>query len=297
MNLEQIEAFLAIMENKSLTKAAESLFITQPTLTHRLNLLEKSLGVRLVDRAKGQRFAQLTPEGIQFTSIAIKMSKLWSEAQELAHIRNSNTLRISYIPSLRDNFIPELYDRFITKNPSISMQIVSHHAQTAFRLVENFEIDVAFVAKSYPSTGLAITPLYSERYVLLCSANSPYANNPHPNNLDVENEIAMDWHQSLSAWHNHWFGMTAPPKLSTENQELINKQLANGQSWAIVPELYAQQYVEKFGLIACRIQDEPPRRVVKMVTREADIGSPLLQQFTEVLHTIINQMKYVEKLF
>jgi len=58
-----IQCFLAICRHKTGSAAAQALYITQPSLSARLKLLEDSLGVSLFYRQKGSREMVLTPEG------------------------------------------------------------------------------------------------------------------------------------------------------------------------------------------------------------------------------------------
>ncbi|MBQ7184935.1 MAG: LysR family transcriptional regulator [Clostridia bacterium] len=73
MNEEQIETFLAVARYKTFTRAAELLFLTQPTVSHRINTLEKEMGVQLFVR--GRDTADLTPAGQAFWPRALKLWK------------------------------------------------------------------------------------------------------------------------------------------------------------------------------------------------------------------------------
>ena len=53
MNLADIETFLMIVKTKNITKTADNLFLSQPTVSHRLKLLEEELKVKLITRKKG----------------------------------------------------------------------------------------------------------------------------------------------------------------------------------------------------------------------------------------------------
>ena len=55
MNLAEIETFLTIVNTKSITRTADLLFLSQPTVSHRLNSLENELGFPLVIRNKGHK--------------------------------------------------------------------------------------------------------------------------------------------------------------------------------------------------------------------------------------------------
>ena len=50
MNQADIETFLMLVKTQSITKTAENLFVSQPTVSHRLKLLEEELGVSLMIR-------------------------------------------------------------------------------------------------------------------------------------------------------------------------------------------------------------------------------------------------------
>ena len=66
MNLAEIETFLTIVNTKSITKTADLLFLSQPTVSHRLTSLENELGFSLVIRNKGHKQVELTPKGNGF---------------------------------------------------------------------------------------------------------------------------------------------------------------------------------------------------------------------------------------
>ena len=63
MNLAEIETFLMIVKTKNITKTAENLFLSQPTISHRLKLLEEELQVKLLTRKKGHKQVELTTKG------------------------------------------------------------------------------------------------------------------------------------------------------------------------------------------------------------------------------------------
>ncbi len=64
MNTQQLRCFLAVAENLSFARAAEEVFLTQPTVTHQINSLENELGVKLFYRTR--RTVSLTQEGLIF---------------------------------------------------------------------------------------------------------------------------------------------------------------------------------------------------------------------------------------
>ena len=73
MTYQDIHTFLTIASSSSLSKAAESLFVSQPALSHRLSALEEELGTELIIRRKGSRTLELTDAGQRFCPNCQKM--------------------------------------------------------------------------------------------------------------------------------------------------------------------------------------------------------------------------------
>ena len=77
MDLTDLEMFLTIVNTKSISKTADALFLSQPTISHRLKMLEKELDFPLIVRSKGLKQIELTTEGADFIPIAQRMVSLW----------------------------------------------------------------------------------------------------------------------------------------------------------------------------------------------------------------------------
>ena len=71
MEQQMIRLFLAIAAHKNISRAADSLFLSQSTASRRLAELEKELGVELFNRSKGQDRLYMTPQGHEFLAIAL----------------------------------------------------------------------------------------------------------------------------------------------------------------------------------------------------------------------------------
>ena len=70
MNQAEIETFLMIVKTKNITKTAENLFLSQPTVSHRLKLLEDELNVKLLNRKQGYKQIELTTQGEEFIPVS-----------------------------------------------------------------------------------------------------------------------------------------------------------------------------------------------------------------------------------
>ena len=109
MNLAEIETFLTIVNTKSITRTADLLFLSQPTVSHRLTSLENELGFPLVIRQKGHKQVELTAKGTDFIILAERWMSLWKETMELQRNQDSLLLTIGCTDSLNDTKEKELF--------------------------------------------------------------------------------------------------------------------------------------------------------------------------------------------
>ena len=116
--MEHLEYFIAIVEEKNLTKAAQRLFITQPSLTRYVNKLEEEYGVKLLDRAKLP--ISLTPEGSLFLQEKLKIEttelKLRKRLKQMAQSREKITIGTGY--SRAGFWLPQAVETFARRYPS-----------------------------------------------------------------------------------------------------------------------------------------------------------------------------------
>lgn len=103
----EIETFLTVLRCGSMTAAAQALYITQPTLSARLQTLEDEVGTPLFVRGKGLRRLELTDAGSRFLPLAQRWRKLTDEMRGIAAAEARSHFRISYLIAPRAVQLPE----------------------------------------------------------------------------------------------------------------------------------------------------------------------------------------------
>ena len=81
MEYQLLETFLIVSEVRNLTKASSILYKTQPTISNRIQQLEKEVGYALLVREKGRQEIELTPRGKQFLQTARKIYELYGDLE------------------------------------------------------------------------------------------------------------------------------------------------------------------------------------------------------------------------
>ena len=115
----RLKVFLKVASEKSFTKAAEALRVTQPAVSQNVSELEKGLGVRLFQRLRGETL--LTPEGEVFAACARKILSAAEEAEVLFSQLDVTAVRICASEEIYSDFILPSLSGFISVHPEISV--------------------------------------------------------------------------------------------------------------------------------------------------------------------------------
>lgn len=165
MDIRQLKYFRAIAAEGTISEAANSLFMTQPALSHQLQLLEAELTVKLIDR--GSRRIKLTEAGVLLNNRAEQILSLLSttatELKEL-HDGTTGTLSIGTIASLGVTLLPGLIHDFTSRYPNIKFNLWEGDTPRIVELLGSGLIELGFVRaafdpQSYHSLSLPPDPL------------------------------------------------------------------------------------------------------------------------------------------
>lgn len=155
MEMRVLRYFLAVVREESVTKAAEALHITQPTLSRQLSQLEEEIGVRLFDR--GTRKITLTNEGILLRRRAEEILQLVDKTErELAEqdeqVEGKISIGCGEIAAVR--MLPEPIRTFREKYPRVSFELFSAAADLVKEQLDKGLLDI----------GLLLEPVDMEKY-------------------------------------------------------------------------------------------------------------------------------------
>lgn len=174
--LDKLEMFIAVAREHHFGRAAESLGITQPTLSAGIKHLEDQLGVQLIFR--GSRYGGLTPEGTRALDWARRITgdarQLREEMRSTRH-GLSGQIRMAVIPTVL-SLAAKLADALNARHPNVRFTILSRPSRDILAMLETFEIDAGLSYLDNEPMGRVETEvLGQERLMLVCSAASPFA--------------------------------------------------------------------------------------------------------------------------
>ncbi len=263
MDTEGIQAFLAVVSYGSITEAANALFLSQSTLSHRLAELEREVGVNLIERGRGQRSLSLTKYGKEFLTLARRWEDLIHDTNQIQSRVSNLTLAIGAVDTIHSYVLPPFYQALRTCGREINLRLRTHNSTQLYFQVDRGELDIAFPLLDLPMSNIIIEKFYTEARVVLRREQSPHIGNEFidPAVLEPAKEIFFEGDPAYRAWHDRWKGKKSPPPLEVDTTQLLLPLMNTYGNWAIVPLCMAKKLAATGDFAYYLLEDPPPERV------------------------------------
>jgi DNA-binding transcriptional LysR family regulator len=175
-NLNDLQAFRAVAELSNFRKAAESLHVSQPAFSRRIEKLEEALGVQLLERTT--RRVILTSVGRDFDR---KVQQLLDDLDHMllgiggVAATRMGEVTIACVPSTVYYFVSQVISRYHERYPKVRVKIFDASANEVLTAVSRSEADFGlnFVGSQEPD--IEFKPLMEERFVAACRRDHPLA--------------------------------------------------------------------------------------------------------------------------
>ncbi|WP_435103540.1 LysR substrate-binding domain-containing protein [Arhodomonas sp. AD133] len=176
INLRQIEAFRAVMMHKTVTRAAEVLYVSQPAVSRLITDLEGSIGFPLFQRRKGRLVPTPEAEGLyeEVEKSFVGLEKITTAAREIREFR-TGSLFICSMPALALAFLPPVLQAYSTDNPGVTVSLQVHSSQRVAEWVATQQCDLGLVGMDLDETGVRQVALGSAPLRLVMPPDHPLA--------------------------------------------------------------------------------------------------------------------------
>lgn len=175
-DLGELVAFVATADKASFRLAAESLFLSPPALSRRVERLEAALGTRLLERTT--RHVELTAVGHEFLQEARRALAGLDEAvqrvDDQVKLRRGR-VAIACIPSVATNLLPPVLRTFASAQPEVQVHVIDEGAQQVLDAVLRGDADFGLSFTGSQESSLRFEALTRERYVLAMPRSHPWA--------------------------------------------------------------------------------------------------------------------------
>ncbi|HBZ8008809.1 TPA: LysR family transcriptional regulator [Klebsiella variicola subsp. variicola] len=176
IRLRHLHTFVAVAQQGTLGRAAETLNLSQPALSKTLNELEQLTGTRLFER--GRLGAQLTLVGEQFLTHAVKVLDALNSAGQALNRKeglNNDIVRIGALPNAALGILPTVIGQFHKQQKDITLQVATMNNTMLLAGLKSGEIDIGIGRMSDPDlmSGLNYELLFLESLKLVVRPGHP----------------------------------------------------------------------------------------------------------------------------
>lgn len=276
MNLKQLEAFVEVAEGGSFSKAAKTLFLTQPTISAHISSLEKELEVRLFVR--NTKEVSLSEDGQklykyarQIVDLEKKIGEEFGDARDVG--RKCITIAASTIPS--QYLLPKILIKFNEKYPDEQLKIMEMDSAQVVEQVISHVVDIGFTGTVLEKKHCKYIPFYKDDLVIITPNTEKYR-------IFKENPEDISWIRKEAVILREEGSGTrkeAEKQLKTlgirtaeltvvasiENQETIKKSVANGMGVSILSRLATKDEVNDGRILAIPIPYADDGRAINVV--------------------------------
>lgn len=176
MDIDQLKTFVEVSRQKSFSRAAEKLHVTQPSISAQIRSLETFLGQRLFERGGGK--VTLTAAGRVFEPFAENtLSRLNHMVLTLADLERMprGALTVSANDSTALYVLPVFFSKFRKQYPRVALNIVRAERSRSLELVLDREVEFGVVSLPLKDKRLHVEVIHTDEYVLVAPANHPLA--------------------------------------------------------------------------------------------------------------------------
>ncbi len=292
MDMKQLQSFAAVVEYRSFTKAAEKLYISQPTISTHIRLLEEELRSCLIIRSK--RGVEITPRGQELYACARDILSLrdsllrrWTEEQSHIIQLGASTIPSAYI-------LPEILPEYGRIHPEVYFTIHQSDSQGVADGILNGSFDVGLAGMDLEHEQLTCVPFYQDRMVLitpvtprfLALKEAPEA----PLDSLLEAPIILREQGSGSRKSAERFLESVGIQEESLNvtarindQESIKNLVAGGLGVSILSERAARNFVQEKRVLLFELPEAASRRYLYLIFRKNYVLKTYIQAFCDYI--------------
>jgi DNA-binding transcriptional LysR family regulator len=289
LDIPALEIFVAAVEEKSLSKAAERENVVTSAASKRVAELERHLDRTLLHRHG--RGVEPTPAGVllyQRAKAILRSVQLAEQAVDSYSADGQAKIRLAANPSTILQFLPAPMARFMEGRQNVAIDLLDCHSYDIPRLVAEGAVDMGIYHADHPQPGVASFPFRTDRVGLVVPIGHALADR---GSLHLEDALDYDL---LGYFPRHsldqflaYVGQTLsrPPKvkLQVSNFETRCRMIREGLGIGVVPEQIARNYLADMGLVLLHLEDAWAQRQFFLCVRDAAAMSAVVADLLQAL--------------
>lgn len=293
MEFKQLQSFVEVVNYQSFTKAAENLFVSQPTISAHISQLEEELNKRLILRTT--KSIELTPKGQEVYNYAVRILSMRDrllescspKPQKIIHI-GASTIPSAYIlPELLPEYGSISGDTYFSIHQSDSQGIVSGLKEGLF--------DIGIVGIPTEDEKIHCVPFCQDHMLLITPVNDHFLELKQSNNCDIHTllkepvimrEAGSGSKKTADLFLEH-MGIKEQELhiiARINDQEAIKNMVASGLGVSIISEMAAKNFLAEKRILAFPLDADTSSRQLYIIYRKDFLLAEHVQNFLKFIH-------------
>lgn len=284
MELYQLNYFKRVVEEKNITRAANSLRIAQPALSQQIKKLELECNTTLLIR--GRKETLPTPAGQHLYEKAQTILDMVDQTVSSIHEMNIlkfGSLKIATIPSVSSTLLPNWISEFRMQHPNIDIVLKEGTSGKVEQWIKQADCEIGFTQMPTVLNGINVIETRLERFAVLLPKSHRFASENKIVFSKVRSEPMILYRGGkladfiMSQYHS--FGWD--PKIVCETTELatLNALVGTGIGIAILPELAIHKDSQDQSVVGIPMKDKKFKRKIGVIQRKDLDLSPAARAF------------------
>lgn len=299
VSFSQLEAFVNVVKLKSFSLAADSLFLSQPTVSLKVKELEKHLGAKLVLRST--KSIRLTPLGEIIYPYAKRIlslqNRIFEEAQR-AKDTLTGVLRVAVSSTPAHYLVPDVLVAVTKRYPGARFDVLQSDSQQVEDDVISGVAEVGIIGREIAHSSLVAHKLMADRMVLITPNTRAYAKLEAPVTAEMMRTMPFVGREGGSGTRTWTIGYLASLEMTEKDlkqvatfpsNETVIAAVKAGLGASIVSAIAVQQAVATKALIAHELTYEGSTRAFYLIHAAKRPLSPLAAQFVEALAEVAHR--------
>lgn len=281
--LRQLEVFLATAHFENVTRAAQSLAMSQSAASGALKDLERQFDMQLFDRV-GKRL-QANEQGL---SLRPKAQALIEQAkaleQELINHKDIGHIKVGATLTIGNYLAVALIADFMRENPGAEIHLEVANTEAIARQVLNFDLDIGLIEGEFYHTDLEVSHWRDDALVVFCAANHPLA---QKSVLDDQDLIAAEWilretgSGTRQGFDRAMHGLLASQsiKLELQHTEAIKRAVEAGLGISCLSSITLEDAFQRGSLVPLKIPHRDFHRAFYFILHKNKYRSTGIQRW------------------
>ncbi len=205
MDIRQLTYFLEVAKQKSMTKAADTLHVSQPALSKMLKGLEDELGMTLIVRSN--KASEVTDAGLIVMDYAKKVTGLLNEMSstlsDMTHLKRG-TIHVGLPPIIGSLFFPKVLAEFHLAYPNIKIKITEYGAAKVTKSVAEGELEIGVAVLPIDEEDYNLYPIVKEEMKLVIHHKHPLARRKNVRLKELKNEEFIFYSEEFALHQIMW---------------------------------------------------------------------------------------------